>query len=424
MEQELFRREVLAARAVRSLGVVRVATPISHQLGSIAALVITTCILIWLCIGEYTRREHVTGILVPQEGLVSVTARNVGAITKIGVVEGSAVGKGDALLAISGERTSTAMGETSAGISVQLLDQQSRLKDDLADTEHLAKVQADGLRVQQRMLKHQLQQIDAQASIEQRQVDELSVLLHRFEGLESKGYISPLQIQQQRSEERNAEEQIKSLERQRYEVEQQIKNVDDQLAQLPLTEASKIDELHRQISQIDTTLAQNEAERETVLRAPVNGVVTTVLVKPGQATTSGQSLLSIIPSGSSLQAQLLVPSSAIGFVHIGTSVALHYQAFPYQKFGVQYGNVISISRSVISQEEITNLLGHQVPPQALYRVQVELKSQQIIAYGKPEPLLPGMAIEADLLLDKRKIIEWILEPLYGMRRRIGGMAHE
>lgn len=420
MQQGLFRQEAIDAQTAPSLGTVRLATPVSHQVWTLAALGVATTILVWLFVGHYTRREHVSGSLVPQAGLLSVTARSAGIVTKIDVVEGAEVHAGDVLLTLSGERSSASMGDTSAAISAQLHQQQTRLQSDLADAQHLAVEQADDLRMQQGMLQQQMQQLDAQSAIEQRQANDLSALLQRLQLLGTKGYASTLDIQQQRTQELDAEQQIKALARQHSESKQQWKSLGDQLTQLPLTTAAKLDDLRRQMAQNEQTLAQNEADRETVLRAPENGVVSSVLIKPGQAVVAGQSLLAVMPQGSPLQAQLLVPSSAIGFVHVGTNVVLHYQAFPYEKFGVQHGSVVSISRSALTPSEVTTLLGQQPPPEALYRVQVQLAVERIEAYGKLEPLKPGMALDADMLLDKRRMIEWIFEPLYGMAHRYAG----
>ena len=422
MQQDplLFRQEAIDAQTSSSLGTIRLATPVSHQIWTLAVLSIAAITLIWLFVGHYTQRQHVSGSLVPQAGLLTITARNAGTVTKIDVAEGAVVHAGEALLTISGERSSAAMGDTSAMISAQLKQQQDRLRSDLANTQHLADEQADDLRMQQRMLRNQIQQVDAQQAIEQRQANDLSALLQRLQALGTKGYISALDIQQQSTQKQNAEGQVKALARQRSESQQQLHGVSDQLTQLPLTTATKLNDLRSQMAQNEKSLAQNEADRATVLHAPEDGVLSSVLIQLGQAVNADQSLLAEMPQGSQLQAQLLVRSSAVGFVHVGTAVVLHYQAFPYEKFGVQHGIVASISRSALTPSEITTLLGQQPPPEALYRVQVRLASQTVEAYGKPESLKPGMALDADLLLDRRRMIEWIFEPLYGMGRRFTG----
>ncbi|WP_230298393.1 HlyD family secretion protein [Burkholderia pseudomallei] len=417
--QSLFRKEVLDAKAASVYGVVRLATPISHQLWSLVALGIAASIVVWLVVGKYTRREHVAGSLVPQAGLINVSAQAIGTISRIQASEGDVVRAGDPLLHLSGERSSASMGETASSVSIQLRLQLERLQADLINTQQLAERQASDLRMQRQMAQRQIQQLDQQIVVEQHEVDDLSSMLKRFESIAGKGFVSGLQVQQQRSQKVEAEQQVKTLGRQRVEAVQQLRSVEDQLTQLPLTTATKLDELHRQVAQSKQALAQNEAERETVVRAPEDGVISTVLVKTGQTATTGQALLTMTPKGSLLQAQLLVPSSAIGFVREGTDVVLHYQAFPYQKFGIQRGRVARISRNALTPAEITTLLGQQAPAEALYRVDVRLFRQEIEAYGRMEPLKPGMAVDADLLLDQRRMIEWILEPLYGMARRYG-----
>lgn len=138
---------------------------------------------------------------------------------------------------------------------------------------------------------------------------------------------------------------------------------------------------------------------------------------------AGQSLLSILPAGSALQAQLLVPSRAIGFIEPGSRVVMRYQAFAYQKFGQQYGRVADISRSALTPAEVEALVGQQ-PREPVYRVKVTLDSQRVLAYGHPEPVRPGMALDADILMERRRLIEWVFEPLYGAVHRLaGGSEH-
>nr|WP_232517869.1 HlyD family secretion protein [Burkholderia ambifaria] len=133
---------------------------------------------------------------------------------------------------------------------------------------------------------------------------------------------------------------------------------------------------------------------------------------------AGQSAVSLLPQGAPLEAQLMVPSRAIGFVRAGARVVLRYEAYPFQKFGQQFGRVTEVSRTALSPQEVANLTGHTNVPEQLYRVVVALDRQDIVAYGKHEALRPGMALEADVLIDRRRLVEWVLEPLYALGSRV------
>ena len=50
---------------------------------------------------------------------------------------------------------------------------------------------------------------------------------------------------------------------------------------------------------------------------------------------------------------------------------------------------------------------------------VALAAQAVTAYGRPEPLKPGMLLDADILGEKRRLIEWVFEPLYSLKGRVG-----
>jgi membrane fusion protein len=149
---------------------------------------------------------------------------------------------------------------------------------------------------------------------------------------------------------------------------------------------------------------------------PQDGTITGLQAEPGGNATTATPLFGIVPSQSKLQAQLFSPSRGIGFLRSGQRVLLRYQAFPYQKFGFYGGVVASVSRSALSPAELnqtlaglTALFGTNEP---VYRITVELDRQTALAYGQPVALQPGMQLEADVLIESRRLIEWVLEPLY------------
>ena len=127
----------------------------------------------------------------------------------------------------------------------------------------------------------------------------------------------------------------------------------------------------------------------------------------------------MLPGDGALEAELLVPSRAIGFIEPGDKVLLRYQAYPYQKFGHHLGHVARISRSALSNGELGALVGNAQQGEPFYRITVALARQDVTAYGKAEPLKPGMLLEADVLGEKRRLIEWVFEPLYSLKGKVG-----
>jgi membrane fusion protein len=127
-------------------------------------------------------------------------------------------------------------------------------------------------------------------------------------------------------------------------------------------------------------------------------------------------LATLIPAGSSLEAHLYAPSRSIGFVHEGEEVLLRYLAYPHQKFGMHPARIIAVSRNPMLPGELgfTPVDGTREP---VYRIKAALGAQSIRAYGRFEPLQPGMQVEADVLLDRRRLVEWIFEPLLGLAGR-------
>src|SRR5690606_10773731 len=132
------------------------------------------------------------------------------------------------------------------------------------------------------------------------------------------------------------------------------------------------------------------------------GVVSRQFVKPGQTVQAQQPVLSLIPGDGALEVELTVPSRGIGFVREGDVVLMRYEAFPFQKFGHQRGRVARVSRSAVEVPSTEN-----GPPESVYQVVVSLENQTIRVFDKDEALKPGMKLEADVLGEKRKLVEWI-----------------
>ncbi|HEX7370952.1 MAG TPA: HlyD family efflux transporter periplasmic adaptor subunit [Rhodanobacteraceae bacterium] len=413
----LFRNEVLEAQRGQWLGAINLATPLSFVWWALLAAALAAAIILFLVFGHYTRRADVTGQLEPTAGLLTLSAQTTGTVTRTLVHEGEQVKAGQPLAEISSDLVSASMGNTHAVVSAQLRAQEAQIRTTLANLKPQAHEQDLDLRTRIGMLQAQVGQINDQLALQQQQAQTDAHLVQKAEPLRDKGIISTVEFDQYQANALAQESRIKTLNRQRLDTRGQLSTLRAQLAQLPLNTDAKANQLRGELAQLDAQLAENEAQGGTVLHAPRAGIVSTLLVKAGQSVASGQPMLSILPKDSKLQAQLLVPSSAIGFVNPGNRVVLRYQAYPYQKFGQQYGKVVQVSHSALSPREAASLLGQNVAT-PLYRVLVALDRQSINAYGKAEALKPGMALSADILLDRRSLWQWVFEPLYGLRQQI------
>src|SRR5690606_2366540 len=166
-------------------------------------------------------------------------------------------------------------------------------------------------------------------------------------------------------------------------------------------------------------LAQRQTEAAIrsnyIVDATVAGRVVAVPVTPGQDAAAGAVIAVITPEGSDLEAELYVPSRAAGFIEPGQEVRLMYQAFPYQKFGTARGVVHLVSRTVLGPDEVA-IPGLQVQ-EPVFRVKVKLESESVNAYGQEIPIQPGMSLTADVIIDRRTLLEWLLDPIYAVGRR-------
>ena len=98
---------------------------------------------------------------------------------------------------------------------------------------------------------------------------------------------------------------------------------------------------------------------------------------------------------------------------------MRYAAFPYQEFGQYHGIVTSISRSALTPGQVAGLTQEQTK-KPLYRVMVALDRQRVDVYGRPEFLRSGLGLQASIMLDRRRLIQWVFEPLYGLGRNLFG----
>jgi len=417
MEQSLFRQEALDAANRGSLGTVALYCPPYRWLVISVVIIITAATALFFIFGSYTKYESSTGELLPKNGMLIIPPPVSATVIDIPVKEGQHVEKGDVVMVLSSE-VSTQLGQTRQVIAENLAAQRERLQQDLLNLSKLHEVEMEGLRATVDSLKLQQEQLRLQLAHRNKQVALARLQLDKLKAMQSQGYASNRQLEEQESTLLDNQARYQEYQRQLLDITQKIVQAQQQLHEKPLDDEKKRNDIERQLADNRQSMAENEARRSIELRAPKSGYVGMIMVKNGQMVNAGQSAIAILPSDSELVARIMVNTQSIGFIQAGQRVVLRYKAFPYQKFGQQYGKVIEVSRTALSPQEVTTLTGKNNVQEQQYRVLVALDTQTIKAYSQDEPLKPGMALDADFIVDQRHLYEWVLEPLFALGHKI------
>ena len=418
MPQPLFRPEVLDAKRRSWLGGISLAQPLPLWVLTGFAVCATAAIVLFLIVGEYRQRSRVVGQLVPDLGLSIVVAPSSGVLTQHMPEEGESVARNQQLAVIVVPRATTVDGDMATGLREGLSQRRSGIEEGYQSQEQLFAAQSDGTAQQSASAREELAQIEAQIATRRQQAKLSDETLARFRSLVAQHYVSDVQLQEREQAALEQQAGTQALQQQASAASRTIAQLEQTLRELPAQRSAQAAARTRDLAQLEGERLQTEANGEVLVQAPVAGMVASRLIEPGQSVRVGEPLLSLLPSGSQLQAQLLVPSSAVGFIEPGDTVLLRYQAYPYQKFGHYQGKVARISRSALSPGELGSLIGNAQAGEPYYRVIVSLSRQTVTVFGKPEPLRPGMMLEADILGERRKLYEWVLEPLYSLRGRM------
>lgn len=415
MTQSLFRNEAIEAQKEALQGGVLIAAPPALRV-LVAAAVLIACVLIgYACWGEYTRKAHVAGYLAPTLGLVKIHTPQTGRVLEKRVSEGQLVKRGDTLLVISSERASTATAETEAAMLRELTARRDSLRRELTKQAEIDNLGAGGLRDRIRGLQAELAQADTQLKIQRSRVTSAERTVRRNAELLDRRFVSEAAMQVKQEELLDQRGQLAAIERGITGLQRELDAARVELAGSALRRANNGAGLERQISEIEQQLTEGEARREVVLVAPADGTVTNVFAEVGQTVTPDRPLLSILPAGASLEARLLVPTRAAGFIRAGQEVALRYQAFPYQRFGHHLGRVVAVGRTVIQPNEVNLPIAVEEP---VYLVTVSLRAQDVRAYGQNLALQAGMMLDADVRIDRRSLIAWLFDPVLSVAGRV------
>jgi membrane fusion protein len=390
------------------------ATPLSVRcLGLILAAIVLSAV-IFVSMATYARKATVTGWLVPDQGLIRATASSAGFILSMGVKEGDRVELGAKLAEIR------IAADTAAGNVGEQAMTQLRAEAEAARAKaqsQIERLDAESAQALARLgkLRDELHQVQKQAELQEQRLQLARQEAARSEGLATRGLLSLRDRDARRAAALSAEQDMATQRRLISSTEREISDVNARMSAIVLEKTTASAESRAAEANLEQRMNDAEARRVQFVLSPVAGRVAALPVVAGQPVSPGGTVAVVIPEGAKLEAELLAPSSAAGFIRPGQDTRLMLQAFPHQRFGTIKGSIKAISRTVLGPAEIS-IPGLRIE-EPVFRVRVALARDDIQAYGEAIPLQPGMLLSADVVFDRRSLIRWLFDPLFAVAER-------
>ena len=185
------------------------------------------------------------------------------------------------------------------------------------------------------------------------------------------------------------------------------KQIEAQRAQSLSEALNELDDLTRQSEAVAQELAKaRDLGSKQILYAPVTGTVKGLIANTvGGVVEPAQVLMELVPLGETLEVEAFISNQDIGYVQAGQSAEVKIHTFPFTKYGVIDAQVENVAEDATVDEKLG----------LIYRTKLVLDKNTILVSGQEVPLLPGMAVSAEIATDQRRLIEFFLAPLLRMK---------
>ena len=406
----LFRKQAIEKQHNKLWGQVNLSQPISYSVLTFVFIAIVGTALVFLFTADYHRKEQVHGLILPEGGVIQLFSPSRLLISEQLVEQGEVVVKDQALFRLSAP-VNLETGENETKLKVEELQKQILLlKQQAYRAKQLAQQNQQYLnkallaqKEQHNLLNQELTSTVARAKLNH-------TLLNKHKKVMAKGHISESALTQLQEQRHSLQQEVMSIKRQIKQLLLQQKQTEFELSRLPIESHQEQDQFALSISEREQELTRLQASSDVLITAPVSGIIASLEVHENQWIKAQQYMLSILPEKSSLYAELYVPTRAYGFIEKGQEARIRLDAFPFEKFGSMTGIVDKKSTHISTQSGDS-----QGQSDNSYKIRVKLDKQTITAYGQEVSLLSGMRLTADILVDKRNLIEWLLAPLYSLK---------
>lgn len=146
----------------------------------------------------------------------------------------------------------------------------------------------------------------------------------------------------------------------------------------------------------------------TQLLAPLDAVVNKIHVRTeGGVVQPGEPILELTPIDGKIEIEATIQQKDIAFVFVEQDVSVKLTAFDFARFGDVTGKVTFISPDAIKAEDGTEF----------FQVRIQLDRSYIEGGGKNYAITPGMAANVDMVVSKRTVMDYLVEPVLKLKDR-------
>ena len=380
----------------------------------LTGMCIILCLLLVVLLATVRYREilPVAGVLQTARGSMKVSSPQPGIVKAVHIAPGDYVKQGMVLLTVNTDLFDGG-GTAFADIDRQrLLEKRTLL---LTDRDRLV----DQFREQSRLLESRIQQsesrsttvgegvriVESQLSLSESQLSRLSNLV-KNDGL--------TQFEFEREQMRHLEllAQQTNLSRQAEDIKLESQGLHAQLIMLRIDYDRSMSEITARLQDIDHQDSLLQRRTSFSVIAHEDGIVSSLLARPGGRVSAGESLVYLQPQEFDLVATILVPGSVVGKLTPGQQTLLRYDSFNYHSYGRYEAEVVAIERSPLNPREHILPLNQVTEP--VFRVLVK-PLQHYVEGPEIYPLLPGMTLTADFVVNELTFFQFMFKPFLGLQ---------
>lgn len=391
--------------------------------------------IVWATFAEVDIVTRGQGKVIPSRQVQILGSQDGGVITEILVREGDLVQQGQLLLKLDQTRSQSSLGENMAERS-GLIVRAARLRamvdgQPFEPSQVMLTETADIVYQEQQLYDSRLEELEVQKGIARQQLkqrrEELRELgvrrgqlgrelelateeLSRTTPMIESGAVSPVEVLRLQREVNKAEGELKQTRAQLSRVSASISEAEGKLAGVDLEFSNGVreqlaDTVNRINALTEAGAGLSDRVRQTNLLSPVTGTIKQLLYNTvGGIVLPGRDIVELIPADDSLLVEVRVRPQDIAFMAPGQVANVKVTAYDFVVYGGLEGKVEQIGADTVLDEE----------GNAFYEVSVRTTT---VAFGKDQPIIPGMTVEVDILTGKKTIMAYLMKPVLRAQQR-------